>query len=203
MGRSCWCTRAGWVTEGPTAWGSGSAGAGGDMGTQRRTERGAQSGGTGVLVAQTGRFGVGSRAGGSQPGAQGLSKGEGGKGKRPWGFSRVAVRGMVTDGCGSSFSANAQAVLEVTGTDPDPPSSTEPPMPGAPRSHQCPCSVPGGSQLLHFSGALSAPLISSPPGGSLLLSRVKHITGLYQLSCQQEPASLKRFSLSSFHSLKK
>lgn len=49
--------------------------------------------------------------------------------------------------------------------------------------------------LGHF---ISPSLIKSLP-----LGKVKDVTRLRRLSCQQEPASLKRFLLSSSHSLEK
>lgn len=108
MGRSCWCTRARWVTEGPTVgsgstetvtWGHG-AGQSGEHSLEGRE----------CWWPKRAGFGVSGRAVGSQPGAQGLPEGEGGKGKRPWGFSRVAGRGMVTNGCGQQLAGTARAL---------------------------------------------------------------------------------------------
>lgn len=66
------------------------------------------------------RFGVSGGAAGSQsmvqeppshPGPPG--KGEGGKGKRPWGFSWVAVRGKGTDGTGQQPTRMARPLRQL------------------------------------------------------------------------------------------
>lgn len=130
-----------WVTEGPTA-GSGST----EMGVTQGHGAG-QSGehsleGRECWWPKRAGFGVSSGlpARGARAARGGRRKGEAAVGLfagcSAWdGDQRLRAAAR-------RHGQSPRAVLEVTGTDPDPLSSTEPPMPRAPRSHRCPCSVP-------------------------------------------------------------
>lgn len=95
------------------------------------------------------------------------------------GLFLVAVCGMGTDGIGHGQTLWA-ALVQSTGS-----------------SHTF------SAQELSAMPLFPVPLIPSLLGGSLPLNRIKYIPGAYQLRRQQNPAPLKGFSLSSFHSLKK
>lgn len=117
------------------------------------------------------------------PKPEAIRKGGRWKGEAAAGFFPVARGRMGTDGTGQQPVGMARA-------------------PGQLWSQSTGSSTTFGARELTAAPLFPAPLIPSLLGGSLLLSRIKYIPGVCQLCRQRNPAPLKGFSLSSFHSLK-